>query len=162
MKQDHTEHMPIRRTWLFQANPDKYDIFETMKQGTDLWNLRQHSSSIQVGDRVLIWVCGEKAGIYGLGTVMTPPAIIPDSPDGISHWRDPIEGKRPKPRVLVRYDKIMLDRPLKKAYIQSDPNLWNMQILRSPRGTNFPVTEKEWRAIEGWLEDTPSATPDIK
>src|SRR4051812_24312473 len=59
------------RTWLFQANPDKYDIFETLQLGEELWNLRQHAREVRVGDRVLIWVCGDDAGIYAVGRVVT-------------------------------------------------------------------------------------------
>ncbi|HEY0069605.1 MAG TPA: EVE domain-containing protein, partial [Chloroflexia bacterium] len=117
----------MSRAWLFQANPEKYDIIETLKLGEELWNLRQHASAVNVGDQVLIWVCGPDAGIYAVGTVVTPPVTRADSPEGITHWRTPEEGRRPKPRVLVRYDRV-LDKPLRKVYLQNDPNLWNMKI----------------------------------
>lgn len=140
------------RTWMFQANPNKYDIFQTLKSGEELWNLRQHAKDVHVGDRVLIWVCGDDAGIYAVGRVISPAVTMPDSPEGIKHWSNPAEGKRPTPRVLVRYERLLLERPLRKAYLQSDPNLWSMKILCFPQGTNFAVSAAEWQALSAWLE----------
>lgn len=150
------------RTWIFQANPDKYDIFETLRSGEELWNLRQHAHDVHIGDRVLIWVCGADAGIYAVGSVITSPVTMPDSPDGVKHWHNPAEGRRPVARVLVRYEHLLLDRPLRKAYLQSDPNLWDMRILHFPRGTNFAVSEAEWRAIEDWLGDATDTIPLVQ
>ncbi len=146
------------RTWIFQANPKKYEIFDTLKLGEELWNLRQHANDVRVGDRVLIWICGEDAGIYATGTVMTSPVRMSDSPEGIKHWQNPLEGRRSQPRGLVRYDRLFLDKPLRKVYLQSDPKLWDMKILQFPRGTNFALSEEEWEALKWWLDDSDERT----
>lgn len=44
-----------------------------------------------------------------------------------------------------------LEAPLLKAFIICDPDLWNLSIVRQPRGTNFPVRDGEWKALQGWL-----------
>lgn len=142
------------KTWIFQANPQKYRISDSLvAEREEFWNLNQHAKTVKVGDRVLIWICGDEAGIYALGTVVAPPTLTPDSPRGQSYWNLQSEGKRPKPRVRVRYDSIFLDKPLRKTYLECDPLLSNLRILRFPRGTNFPVTEEEWDAIRGWLNN---------
>ena len=142
------------RTWIFQANPKKYRILESLRaEAEESWNVRQHGQEVAPGDRVLIWLSGEQAGIYALGTVTTAPILTADSPTGQAYWNDKAEGKRVRPRVWVRYDRVLVDRPLLKEFIACDSDLWNLAILRQPRGTNFPVTDAEWRALRVWLKD---------
>jgi hypothetical protein len=62
----------IRQTWIFQANPERYRILESLSaQHVELWNLRQHAHDVHAGDRVLIWLSGQDAGIYAIGTVLS-------------------------------------------------------------------------------------------
>jgi hypothetical protein len=143
-----------KRHWLFQANPNKYRINESLRaEQHEEWNLNQHAKDIATGDRVGIWICGELAGLYAIGTVASSPVVKADSEAGIGYWTNPQDGRRPKPRVQVRYDRVFLDRPLLKQYIEADPALEEMQILRSPRGTNFPLSSEEWAALEAWLDE---------
>src|SRR4051794_37572546 len=102
----------VQRVWIFQANPNKYQIFDTLgTQQTELWNLRQHAKDVRIGDRVYIWIAGEDAGIYAIGTVTTAPGLMSDTAIGIQHWTDPREGRRAIARVELRYDRVFLDRP---------------------------------------------------
>ncbi len=144
------------RTWIFQANPSRYRILESLRtESEEYWNLRQRAREVAPGDRVLIWLSGDEAGVYALGTVMSAPILTVDSPTGQGYWNDKAERKRARSRVRVRYDRVLLDRPLFKDFIACDPDLWNLAILRQPRATNFPVTGAEWRALRRWLEDGP-------
>lgn len=146
------------RVWIFQANPDRYRIFDSLQRETDeYWNLNQYSKDVQVGNRVLIWISGENAGIYAIGTVIDPPVLTADSETGIGYWIDKADGRLPKARVRVRYDQLLLDRPLSKTFLQADPDLWGLRIITFPRGTNFPVSDTEWNAIKRWL-DVPEVT----
>ena len=143
----------MQRTWIFQANPTLYRIAESLRtEGEEKWNLRQHQRDVQVSDRVLIWMSGKRAGIYAVGAVKTAPVVEADTPKGIGYWNDKRQGYRPIARVWVQYEQVLLDRPLLRDFLLCDPDLWNMKILRSPRGTNFAVTEEEWRAIKTWLD----------
>lgn len=153
-------HHPIRsretrpRTWIFQANPSKYDITTSLQlEREEFWNLRQYAREIAPNDRVLIWICGEDAGIYAMGKITSPPTDSADTPTGQSYWSDKKEGKKVIPRAWVHYEKVFLDHPLLKVFIECDPALWNLSILKQPRGTNFPVTDAEWRALQSWLKD---------
>lgn len=139
--------------WLFQANPTRYRIHEALEQkAEDYWNLNQHASQISVGDRVLIWICGDEAGIYAVGTVVTAPVVMPDAPGGTPYWRPPSSGSQPRPRVLVRFDQKLLDQPLRKAFLLTDPVLSGLRVLHQPRATNFPVTVEQWTALQPWLQ----------
>ncbi len=139
--------------WIFQGSPDQYRLTDSLAvENEEYWNLRQHATAVRRGDRVLIWISGAEAGIYALGTVVSDPVLRPDSAAGLTYWAAPTEGTRPRPRVLVRYDRVMLDRPLLKEFLVTDPVLSELRILRNPRGTNFPVTAEEWAALEAWLD----------
>jgi len=141
-----------RRAWLFQANPNRYRIHESLEaEREEFWNLNQHVADVHAGDRVLIWVCGKEAGIYAIGTIVGEPEVRPDSAAGLGYWLQSAEGRQPKARVRVRYDRVLLDRPLRKAYLECDPVLARLKVLQVARGTNFPVSDEEWCALAGWL-----------
>jgi EVE domain-containing protein len=153
---------PSPRVWIFQANPKKYRIEDSLNaEASEYWSLNQHAEEVHDGDRVLIWLSGANAGIYALGTVVGEPILQTDSSIGIGYWRDPAEGKKLKPRVLVRYDEVFLDCPLEKGLLQLDPLLSNMRIMRFAQGTNFPVTVAEWQAITARLRGTSGVSPSI-
>jgi 5-methylcytosine-specific restriction enzyme B len=148
------------RVWIFQANPKRYRILDSLRTETEeLWNIRQHVEEIAPGDRVLIWLCGDDAGIYALGTVTTAAVIRPDTPEGQAYWNDKPAGKRPIARAKVRYDRKLLERPVLKAFLVNDPDLWNLSVMRQPRGTNFPVRENEWGSLQDWFVD--AAEPSV-
>lgn len=139
--------------WIFQANPNKYNIRQSLRiEAEEFWNCKQHLHKIKNNDRVLVWICGKTPGIYAVGTVVCEPVFQADSVKGVGYWANPVDGLRPLPRVLVRYDRVLLDRPLLKLYLQWDPELWNLSLFRQPRGTNFKVTPEEWAALEIWLQ----------
>ncbi|GAA5531529.1 EVE domain-containing protein [Herpetosiphon gulosus] len=143
-----------QNTWIFQAHPSLYRINEALKiEPKELWNINQHAKKVRRGDRALIWISGDHAGIYAIGTVQHDPIMQPDSDIGQAYWIDKRRGQAVKPRVEVVYDRILLNRPLSKAMLRTDLALIGLSILRYQRGTVFPVTPQEWMAIETWLED---------
>ncbi len=149
-----TSMLQTRSTWLFQANPNRYHIQESLRaEREEFWNLNQHADDVSPGDRVLIWVCGEDAGIYAIGTVMSAPEVRPDSAAGMGYWVQHTDGRRPKARVCVRYDHVFLDHPLLKSFIAIDPVLAHLAVVRSPRGTNYAVSDEEWQTITMWLDE---------
>lgn len=152
-------HQRKCRTWIFQADPNRYRIEESLQlEKQEYWNLNQHAKEIHAGDRVLIWMCGKQAGIYAIGTILNEPIKMSDSARGLEYWRSQREGRRVKPRVLVRYDTILKDKPLLRVYLRCDPDLWGLKILRCAMGTNFTVEDDEWKALqENWLDDSDNA-----
>lgn len=140
------------RVWIFQANPKKYNIFESLAtEQEEYWNLNQHLTHVHTGDQVLIWVSGEDAGVYAVGTVITEPISRSDSSTGLNYWQQSEDGLKIKARVKVRYNKCLLDKPLLKEYLLADPILAGLKILRCAMGTNFSVTSEEWIAFQEWL-----------
>src|SRR5690554_6777883 len=73
--------------WVFQGNPDKYD-FETAFRDGDIsaWTVTSHKNRIKPGDKVIIWIAGDKAGCYALADVVSEPLDRASFPE--SHlWR---------------------------------------------------------------------------
>lgn len=66
-----------RKYWLFQANPRKYRIFDWWEENPTeesiTWSIRQHQNEIRKGDRGVIWLSGDRSGIYALVEVATNP-----------------------------------------------------------------------------------------
>jgi hypothetical protein len=142
------------QTWIFQANPKRYRIHESLQaEREELWNLNQHVREVRSGDCVMIWICGKSPGIYAIGTVLSDPILISDTPTGITYWYKQSDGRRVKARVTVRYDRVFLERPLLKVYLEADPGLWKLKILATQRGTNFSVSQEEAQIIRSWLEN---------
>jgi hypothetical protein len=142
------------RTWIFQANPAKYRIEDSLLfEGEELWNLNQHARDVHTGDRAIIWMSGAGAGIYAIGTVISEPVVQSDSPTGLSYWRVKSAGYRQVPRVHVRYGRRFLEHPLRKEFILRDEVLARMTIFRAPQGTVFTVTDTQWEALRVWLDE---------
>lgn len=140
--------------WIFQANPGRYAIHDSLRrEEEEWWNLNQYASSVKPGDRVAIWLSGQYSGIYAIGTVVEGPVRRADSLQGQAYWTDPADGRREKPRVRIKYDLVIADHPLYKAFLEADSQLWDLRVIHFPRGTNFPVTTEEWRALEEWLPE---------
>jgi hypothetical protein len=56
--------------WIFQCNPAQFDIVKEWQNiKTDTWKVSSHKGEISIGDKVIIWVTGPKAGCYSLCTV---------------------------------------------------------------------------------------------
>ena len=149
---DHIHGSRGSRNWIFQANPDRYRIETSLSvEKEELWNLMQHRTEISVGDHVFIWISGPNAGIYMEGRVVTNPELMVDSERGKKYWTNGADGHAERPRVTIRYTRSFLERPLFKDFLRQDPILENLTIIRSPRGTNFPITLEERRALAEWI-----------
>lgn len=143
-----------QKSWIFQANPDRYAIETSIeKEEAEYWNLRQHAKEIKKGDEVFIWISGAEAGIYARGVVSSDPEVRSDSTEGMRYWVLKSEGSRPIARVWVRYTHVFNDSPLLRCLVRNDPVLAEMSVIKSPRGTNFAITNSERIAIASWLGD---------
>ena len=53
--------------WIFQGNPKIFDVETALREKflTD-WTVSAHKDKIKIGDKVILWVTGEKAGCYAI------------------------------------------------------------------------------------------------
>ncbi len=116
--------------WLFQGNPERYDLKDRLKPGqTESWTVTRYASRIKPSDIVWFWRAHERA-LYGWGEVLDPPA--PADASGL--------------RVPVVYTE-RFDSPIGYEAIRENSGLSNLMVLRAPQGTNFRVAEDEAVAL---------------
>lgn len=138
--------------WIFQANPNKYDIDQALSQLTQMtWSARQFVDEFQPGDSAYIWRSGKDAGIVAK-IELTEGARERDSdPEEEAFTLDPealpSRDIRVVGRVVARIDPV-----LTKERISSTPGLENLSILRYHQGTNFRVTEAEADVLESLID----------
>lgn len=149
-----------RKVWIFQANPQRYDVLNALadeKLTDDVWLVSRYQNEIREGDIGLIWMSGKEAGIYALVGVTSNPQMMYDSEQSTKYWLDQSDQKQMRLRVGIQYIQKFLNNPVFKYILQSDPTLLDMEIFRRPIGTNFRVTRDEWEAIFPLLNDNPEA-----
>lgn len=127
--------------WIFQTNPDRYDLLAAAQSGkSERWSMHVHRQMVAVGDRVWFLIAGAKAGIYVIGTVTSPPYEI-SKDDGFGTWK-----------VDVSYDAFV-EPPLLRPELLAVPQLEHFHPLRGIIGTNFAVPEPLVGILEGLTKD---------
>jgi EVE domain len=134
------------KSWIFQANPKYSQILLAIEQLDRIyWLVTRYNSEISAGDRVLIWIAGKQAGIYAIAEVSRAPQFMPEPPD-IEIWTMPMQA-RARFYAPVTFQQKLLDKPLLKSVLIYDPLLYEMEILRRPRNTNFRFSDEQWQQI---------------
>lgn len=136
-------------TWLFQGNPDRFNVDAYLASRTEFcWSVRQHRSRIKVGDRVYLWRSGKDAGIIAVAEATSDVMLLPD--DAREFWVEPAADEvGPAHRVKLRLLLNRSDSPLLRARVREA--LPGFHFIKSPQGTNFTVTPEENQVIESLL-----------
>lgn len=144
-----------RRVWIFQANPERYDVLNALADNSlndDVWLVSRYQNEIHAGHVGLIWMSGKEGGIFAVVDVMSNPQMMYDSEQSTKYWLNREDQKQMMLRVKIRYKLRLLNNPLLRDELKNDPVLQNMEIFRRPIGTNFRVSNNEWQAILNILE----------
>lgn len=137
-------------TWIFQANPDTFDIDGYLK-ANDLiyWTVRQEFlvAKMQIGDLVFLWRAAGKgkadSGVIASAQILQPPDARLEDISASQFWR-----KNPKSSSEIRVEMQIQRRAngkeiIKKSWCLEDPILKNLLILRMANQTNYLLTEPE-------------------
>jgi restriction endonuclease Mrr len=112
--------------WVFQWNPDRYNLAERMaRTSDDAWAMNQSRSKASVGARVWIRRTGADAGVVAVARITSLPRRSQDSEFGT--WE-----------VDIAYIA-SLDPPLSKTEIGADAILATNRAFTGAMGTNFPI-----------------------
>lgn len=145
------------RVWIFQANPNRYDVLNALldptldKQG---WTVNQHRNEIQCGDTALIWMSGKEAGIYAVCEVISDPGFMVDSPEEEKYWTNEEDKGQSRLRVKIRIIKKLINNPLLRDELRGTAGLNSLSIIKFSQGTNFPVSQNEWEIIKNKIENS--------
>ena len=145
------------RTWIFQANPDKFDVDAYLSSGLTkiTWPVKQFRKEITPGDFVFIWrASGKKkspAGIIAATTVLSEPWKGIDHPEAEAFWNESYEQKTGVHVWLSLEKHANSKEVLKRDWLKDDPICHDLAIFKQTRATNFKVTpEQEARLKKMW------------
>lgn len=136
--------------WLFQANPKIYRIVDALKEKEDNWNwmVKQHKKRIAVGDKIIIWVCGEKAGVYALAEVTSEVKLISDKEDPY-YIKKGIDGL--SERVNIKLTRTFPENPIYKKEILNN-NILPI-FKRGFRNTNLSISNSDYETVKGLIDN---------
>jgi hypothetical protein len=136
------------RYWVFQANPNYYDINASLQELRDMtWLIKQQTGKIHLGDKIFIWESGKNAGVLAVGSVTSEPAVIDELAAMAKYTCSNNLGAAKELRAQVRVDYVLPTR-IDKATVRATPALSQMTILRAPIGTNFRITRDQAYNLE--------------
>jgi hypothetical protein len=129
--------------WIFQSHPRNWNLVELLDEvgeGAIIDHpVSRYVPEMQPGDTVLLWSSGALSGIRALGTI-----VDQESADAEAST------------VAVRVDSILEDPVLRDRFVRHAV-LATSQIIQSPQGTSFRVSDEEWAAVQGLLDEGPAA-----
>jgi 5-methylcytosine-specific restriction endonuclease McrA len=143
-------------TWIFQGNPDDYDIdgYLASRPAQLVWLVTRYASEIAMGDRVYLWrnqgKQGAIAGIIAEAVVTVAPALRGEDPDGMRFWR--VQGPRANAaqvRAVLRLIKVATAREvIRSDWCDEDPILRDLPNLKMRAGTNYPISSDQALRID--------------
>ena len=135
--------------WIFQANPKKWDIEEALRKNIKEfeWRVTAYKSDIEKGHLGIIWKSGKDAGIYAITRIECNPRIITLDPDEEDKFNRGLSQEKDLLRVELTVLKNMINKPILKSDLLEIEETKDLSIIKFANATNFPVTDRQWRAI---------------
>ncbi len=128
--------------WIFQGNPNLFDFEPAFLNNLiDSWSVTAHQKRIKPGDKVILWITGNKAGCYGLAEVTSRPSHNIVSEDD-RYWKSQSVSST-KAKLKVTHN--LIKNPVLLKTIKETIGLENIKV--GNQGTNFIATEQEFNII---------------
>ena len=148
-------------TWLFQGNPDLFDLDGYLQaQDVICWMVNQRSSEedLNIGDHVFIWKAAGRqkgeSGVVALARVLQPPSVRHEDPAALPFWKvhaDETARLRVELQVLRRANGREL---IQKDWCVNDPILSSLPILRIANQTNYLLSEDHAARLKALWRNT--------
>ncbi|NLV28911.1 MAG: EVE domain-containing protein [Erysipelotrichaceae bacterium] len=144
---------PEKRYWIFQSNPQYYDIVGAINKYTTMYfTVSRYKAEIKQGDTVFLWASGEDAGIYAVAEVKSSPYDQEQLPLADEFYPMGRAEGHSRSVVDMNIEKI-LSPPLLKEQLTQIPELRELSVIKSPQGTNFAVTETQGKLIMNLINE---------
>ncbi|MDB9312632.1 EVE domain-containing protein [Spirulina sp. CS-785/01] len=138
--------------WLFQGNPKYYQVRRAIADFEEMpWLTTRYAKTMELGDKVLVWIAGANAGIYAIAEITELPKIRKTPPDR-EYWLDKTR-LGTKPQAMLKFKQKLLDTPLLRQNLKQDPILQHLLVIRAPNSTNFKVTPEQWQRVQTLIEE---------
>lgn len=128
--------------WLVKEEPEHYSFADFVKDGATVWSgvknpvAQKNLRAMKKGDRVFYYHAGKEKAVVGTAIVAKEARADPKDKSG---------------RLVVVDLKAgqALQRPVTLAEIKADKRFASMPLVRIARLSVQPVTDDQWRQIEG-------------
>jgi hypothetical protein len=131
--------------WVFQGNPKTYNITSALKAAhLKSWKVAAHKDKIKIGDQVILWQTGDKAGCYALAEIISNVEGTDIEEFGKQYYTNPSDTKITD-RVKIKITKYLADEPILWQDIKDDKTF--AEFKAGNQGTNFTATEEEFNAL---------------
>ncbi|MFQ5684495.1 MAG: EVE domain-containing protein [Candidatus Binatia bacterium] len=131
--------------WLFKTEPNAYSFEQLERDKGTVWDGVKNNLALKYlrgvsrGDWILIYHTGGEKAAVGVAKVMKGP------------YPDPAR-KDPKLVVVDIKPEKALARSVSLSEMKANPKLAGCELLRLPRLSIMPVSERHWKVIEGMVE----------
>ncbi len=127
--------------WVFQGNPKVYDFETAIKNNElDTWTVSAHKDKIKVGDKVILWITGEKSGCYALAEITKEPHERIDETD--NNWK---QENKSELKAGIKITHNFLDYPVLKEMIEDEPEF--EKFNGGNQGSNFTATKEQYDVL---------------
>lgn len=151
-----------RAYWIFQGNPKIYDVELALKNNAVFtWNVKAHKEKIKVGDKVIIWVTGNKSGCYALAEVTSDIFFGLDedierkyyAKDILKYYsNDDVNAKEDRVKIKITHN--LNDSPILSDQLATLDEFQNFK--GGNQGTNFSATDGEYNYLLNLVESQKS------
>ena len=128
--------------WLFKEEPTHYGFDDLVKDQRAVWSgvknplAQKHLRAVRKGDRIFYYHTGDEKAVVGIAKALGDAYGDPKDTSGKAAVVDVAPVKK-------------LARPVTLAEIKADPAFKAFALVRISRLSVMPVTDAEWRRIEG-------------
>jgi predicted RNA-binding protein with PUA-like domain/DNA polymerase III delta prime subunit len=146
-----------KRYWVFHSNPAYFDTKREIEQEdiTEFKIQQNFQSKIKIGDKVLYWISGKDAGIYGLGEVTSLPQKRKLNLESMVYANNPAKFEQEAWRVSTKINVKLVENPIFRDTLLSDNDLSDLRVFENPQGiTNAEITETQFYKILSLSEKT--------
>jgi len=137
--------------WLFQANPDHFDIQGYLAAGLEriTWSAKRNRARMREGQRVFIWqAMGSKtetkkqSGVVATAVIDEGPWFGPDHRPAHRFWSKKAKAKEAQWHVWLRDVEVASPKHVvKRDWVKEDPVCGDLLVLNQRTGTNYSVPE---------------------
>lgn len=132
--------------WVFQGNPNYFNLEKALSDGAlKTWKVNQNKSRIKEGNKVILWMTGEKAGIYALANIESAVQKILEDPKELTYYTNNNHANIVEDRVELSIEYNLVKKPILKNMIMLNADLKDLK--QGVQGTNLKATKKQYDAI---------------
>jgi uncharacterized protein with HEPN domain len=131
--------------WIFQGNQKIYNVTQALQDNIlKSWSVKSHKESIQIGDKVILWVSGNNAGCYALAEIVSDVFEAKDDDSEMIYYVDNRSNEISN-RVSIKITHNLSSNPILKEQIQGIEAL--IDLKAGSQGTNFKATQIEYNTF---------------